>query len=121
MAGPDHRATFTSALNTTNAALEKHADRTPFKQILAAADRVLADHKLGIAVYADDPEHPHDYFTVRYSNGSFELVSHGKDDPDVAASVSLDYLEEVAQNPQRYIDNPLKLDLDWLTSRLDLD
>jgi len=114
----DNTKVFTNALNTVNAALAKHADEMPFKQILAAAGRVLADRNLGIAVYKDDPAHPHDYFTVRFGEGAFELVSHGKEEPEIDGKVSLEYLESVAGDPDRYIDNPLKLDLDWLTSRL---
>jgi len=117
----DVNALFTSALNTVNAALDAHSDEIPFKQILAAADRVLKDRNLGVAVYKDDPSTPHDYFTVAFRKNAFEVVSHGKQSPEIDGKVSVGYLEELANDPDRYVSNPLKLELDWLTSRLGLD
>jgi hypothetical protein len=121
MTSADTNALFTSALNTINAALDAHADEMPFKQILAAADKVLADRNLGVAVYKDDPGSPHDYFTVRFRDKAFEVVSHGKQEPEIDGKVSTGYLAKLANEPERYIENPLQLDLDWLTSRLGLD
>ncbi|HKK52902.1 MAG TPA: hypothetical protein VKA74_14990 [Myxococcota bacterium] len=121
MSPQDMNALFTSALNTVNAALDAHSDEMPFKQILSAADRVLEDRQLGVAVYKNDPGSPHDYFTIRFRNNAFEVVSHGKESPEIDGKVSVEYLEQLANDPDRYIESPLKLDLDWLTSRLGLD
>jgi hypothetical protein len=38
------------------------------------------------------------------------------DDPDIDWKVSRDYLRKVSSNPDQYIDNPARLDVDWLTS-----
>ena len=121
MAQTDRTALFTSALNTMNAALADNSDRMPFKQILSVAESTIGDRPLGVAVYKDSPDDPHDYFTIRFSNGAFELVSRGKQDPDLAWKVSEPYLERLAENPERYAEDPFKLDFDWLKSRLGVD
>lgn len=121
MSSQDVNTLFTNALNTVNAALDAHSKEIPFKQILAAANRVLKDRNLGVAVYKNDPSTPHDYFTVGFRENAFEVVSHGKQSPDVDGKVSVEYLEQLANDPDRYIENPLKLELDWLTGRLGLD
>ena len=36
----------------------------------------------------------------------------------MAWKVSQEYLAKVAANPQDYIDHPVKLDWDWLKSRI---
>lgn len=121
MSQPDDTALFTRALNTMNAALADNADRMPFKQILSVADKAAGDRPIGVAVYKDDPGTPHDYFTIKFSEGAFELLSHGKQDPDIAWKVSVEYLEKLGDNPERYIEDPFKLDLDWLKSRFGID
>lgn len=112
---------FTEALNVMNSALAENKNSTPYKQILAAANKYMGDKKLGIAVYEKDPSSPFDYFTVRFRHGSFEMVSHGKQDPDIAWKVSQDYLDKVRQNPDDYIKHPAKLDWHWLKDRLGIE
>lgn len=111
---------FTRALNVINAALEKNRNETPYSQLLAASEKVLGDHNVGVAVYESDASAPFDYYTVRFRDGSFELVSRGKQEPDVGWKVSRGYLEKVAENPDEYIDHPAKLDWEWLKSRVGL-
>jgi hypothetical protein len=107
-------------LETCNEALAKHDDETPYKQIIALADDKLAGKELGFAVYDHDPDAPHDFFTVEMSNGKLHFVEHGKRDPDIVWKTPQEYLEKVVDNQQRYIDEPSKLDLDWLKSRVGL-
>jgi hypothetical protein len=116
----DTNTLFTNALNTVNLALDRHSNEMPFEQILAVADKMLDDEKLGVAVYKDDPDEPHDYFTIRFREGAFEVVSHGKESPSVDGKVSVDYLQRLADDPNEYIENPIKLDLDFLKSRMGL-
>jgi hypothetical protein len=119
MAEQEERATrFVEALNVVNAALAENKDKFPYKQILGAAGDLVEDQKLGVAVYKDDASKPFDYFTVRLRDAGLELVSHGKENPDVAWRVSEDYLDQVANNADEYIANPAKLDLDWIKDRL---
>ena len=118
MSDRDIYEVFTAALDVTNRSLEKNRDSGFFKGLVAAADKFLDGHKAGVAIYDEDPEKPFDYFTIRYMNQKFEIQSRGKSEHDTEWKVSRDYLESVADNPQEYIDNPAKLDFEWLKHRL---
>lgn len=109
---------FDGAMGVTNKAIEKNRDAPFFGPLIKAWDQFLDGHKAGIAVYDQDPEKPFDYFTIRYLNGKFEILSRGKSEHDTEWKVSRDYLQSVVDEPQKYIDSPSKLDLDWLKSRL---
>ena len=118
MAQRDTLALFTEALNVINAAFAEHADSMPYQALLEASEKTLGDRRLGVAVYDSDPDAPFDHFTIRFREKAFELVSHGKQEPDVVWKVSRSYLEKVAASPREYIEHPLKLDWDWLKSRV---
>lgn len=117
---PDTAGLFTQALNVVNGALTSHENTPPYKQIIDAAKTVLDDRKMGVAVYENDPKSPFDYYTVRCKDGVFELVSHGKDAPAIDWKVSRDYLHKLVDNQKEYIENPAKIDWDWLKDRLNL-
>lgn len=109
---------FMGALNVINDAMEKYRDTAIIKDILSLVDDQTAGRKFGVAVYKDEPDNPFDYFTVRLHNKKLELVSRGKDAPDIDWKVSMEYLQDINENSGDYIDNPLKLDIEWLLSRL---
>lgn len=120
MGNRDTVALFTEALNVVNGALAEHKDSLPYKPILSGSEKVLGDRNIGVAVYEKDPSAPFDFFTIRFREGAFELVSRGKQEPEVAWKVSREYLQKVTENPQDYIEHPAKLDWDWLKSRVGL-
>ena len=109
---------FDDAMGVTNKAIKKNRDATFFGPLISAWDKFLDGHKAGVAVYDEDPEKPFDYFTIRYLNGKFEILSRGKSEHDTEWKVSREYLQSVVDEPQKYIDNPSKLNLDWLKARL---
>lgn len=116
--GRDSYAMFMGALDVFNEAMDKYRDKPLIKDILSLVDEQTAGRKFGAAVYKTEPDEPFDYFTVRLHNQRLELVSHGKDAPDIDWKVSMDYLRDINDNPQEYVSNPLKLDFDWLKHRL---
>ena len=118
MTSKDIYEVFTKALDVTNKSLEKNRDSGAFKPIIAAWDKVLEGHKAGVEIYEEDPAKPFDYFTIRYLNKKFEILSRGKSEHDTEWKVSREYLESVVNDPQKYIDNPAKLDIEWLKHRL---
>lgn len=120
MTASDTSLLFTRYLEVVNSALEKHRDNFPYKQLAAAGDRFLGEKKLGVSVYKDDAKHPHDFFTVNFKGGSFNLVSHGKNDPDATWKVKEKHLHSVVENPQTFIEHPSKLEIDWIKSRIGL-
>lgn len=106
------------ALDVVNEALQKHRDHALIGPLLQGGEKMLGGKKFGVAVYRDDPDTPFDYFTLRLTGGRFELLARGKESPDIAWKVSQDYLRDIVDNPQDYIDNPAKLDLEWLRHRI---
>lgn len=109
---------FTRTLVVINESLTDRRNESPYSDLLAACDEVLRDRDLGVEVYDHDPDNPIDYFTIRYREGNFELVTHGRAEADVLWRVSSDYLTEVSQQSQRYTERPELLDWDWLASWL---
>lgn len=109
---------FDEALGVTNKALEENRDSKVLGTLISAGDKFLEGHKAGVEIYDEEPSKPFDYFTIRYLNGKLEILARGKSEHDTEWKVSRAYLKDVADNPQKYIDNPAKLNLDWLKARL---
>ena len=109
---------FKGTLDVTNEALEKNRDSKVIGTLFAAADKPLSGHKAGVEIYDEDPDKPFDYFTVRYLDGKIELYARGKSEHDTEWKVSKNYLQSVVDDPQKYIDNPTKLNFEWLKVRL---
>lgn len=120
MAELDTNAVFTQYLNVLNRSLGAHRDDFPYQQIISAAEELLEDKDIGVAIYEDEPDNPHDYFTISFEEGSFEIEEHGKESPDVDWRVSESYLREVIQNEEEYVEHPDRLNIDWLKARLNL-
>ncbi len=112
------RALFTEYIHVVNQVLGSNRQRPVFRPIIEGAERLLDDRRLGIGVYTDDPDSPHDWFTTRIDDGTFELVEHGKEDVDLTCRVPREHLQTVVENRAEFITKPYKLDLDWLKSRL---
>jgi hypothetical protein len=109
---------FTGALDVVNRSLKENRDTKVIGTVISAFDKYLDGHKAGVEIYKEDPGKPYDYFTIRYHNKKFEIDSRGKSEKDTEWKVSQEYLESIVDDPQKYIDNPAKLDLDWLKHRL---
>ena len=109
---------LTEYISICNRAIASHRDSFPFRQLLEVAEKLAGDKTFAVAIYADNPKRPHDYFTIELLDGLFVVVAHGKKDPDITWRVRQSYLEQVVSDPQTYIENPAKLDWDWLKSRV---
>lgn len=118
MTQPPTETRFEQALDVINQSLEANRDRMPYKQFIKAGEKMLGDKKVGVAVYSDDPNTPHDYYTLALLNDHLQIVEHGKEDPDLTWKVSEDYINELVGNPQKYIDHPEKMDWDWIRDRM---
>ncbi|HKL63677.1 MAG TPA: hypothetical protein VJ883_09940 [Woeseiaceae bacterium] len=109
---------FTEALDVTNRALDANRDSAFYGTLISGMDKYLDGHRAAVAVSDDDPQEPFDYFTVRYLTGKFEILSRGKSEHDTEWRVSREYLDSVARNPDEYIEQPAKLDIEWLRHML---
>lgn len=107
---------FRQYLNICNQAIERHRDEFPYKHILAAAEAVIGDRPIDLAVYDDLPKGA---FTLHMKDKKLTNGGHPQD-PKKAWRVNLSYLRQVTEHPEDYIAHPEKLDLDWLKSRMGL-
>ena len=114
----DRSELMVQALNVMNKALRENKDQFPYKQIYDLGQALVDGMNIGVIVYADDPDTPHDYFTIRWEGDQLDLVSHGKEEPKMAWKVPESYLNDVVENADAYIANPTKLDWEWLKQRL---
>ncbi|MGM0576419.1 MAG: hypothetical protein ACQEXJ_11875 [Myxococcota bacterium] len=112
-------ALFTQYLDVVNRAIGQHRDEFPYKQILAGGRKLLGDKHVGVGIYKERGDQPHDWFTIRMlDDGRLDIVEHGKASPDLTWKVREQHLHNVVDDPEPYIDHPAKLDLDWLRTRV---
>ncbi len=109
---------FLRYLNICNLALREHREQFPYKQIVELGERALGGRNIGVGIYEEDPETIIEYCTVRFSDGTFDVVEHGEKNVELEWTVKRTYMEHVANHSDQYIDAPEKLEWDWLKSRL---
>lgn len=119
----DTNALFTQYINVVNKAIHEHKDEFPYNFLLKGGEKLLGDKNIGVAVYSSDPSSPHDYFTLNMrNNGTLDVIEHGKrkggGEPKVEWKVPEGHLRQVVDDPAPYINQPAKLDLDWLRARV---
>lgn len=109
---------FMDALDVVNRSLEQNRGKGVYGKLIEGFDKFADKHVSAVALYGDDPAHPYDYFTIKYTAGRFELVERGKGEHDTQWRVAKDYLVSLVENPQTYIEHPARLDLDWMKHAL---
>ena len=83
MAQLETNALFTQYLNVVNRSMGANRDKMPYKLMFDASNKLLEGDRIGVAVYKTDAKSPHDWFTVTLKDGTFEILEHGKQTPDV--------------------------------------
>lgn len=111
---------FAEALDVMNAALARHKDAAPYKQMLGLSEKLIGGRNIGVSIYDQASDRPIDACTVTFEEERFQLVAHGKrePEPEITWKVSREYLEKVVENREDYLAHPAKLDWDWLKSRM---
>ncbi len=117
----DSTALFTQYVDVVNKSLDMHKGEFPYKQLLKAADSLLEDKTVAVAIYKDDADEPHDWFTMGFDHQTFQFIQHGKTDANLTWRAKEDYIRNVVENPKEYIESPSKLEFGWLKSRVGLD
>ena len=100
-----------------NVALFKNAQRFPFKQILEAAEKTSHGRIIEVEI-SDWPEAGK--YAFKLSRGRIMVEKHdcGKECKcDGKWSVNKDYLESVITRAPVFIENPARIDWDWLYIR----
>lgn len=106
---------------TVNESIEAHRNEAPWQLFLEASHKLDADLQVQAAIYSSEVDSPHDLFTVGWRNNRLHLDGTGKnEDADVTWKVPAEHLREVTAHPEKYVDQPMQLDLDWLQRRLGL-
>ncbi len=120
MTALDSKSLFLNFLNICNLALRTHKDQFLYRQMLEVAERAIGEKTIGMAVMEEGSESPSAYFTLRFQDGTFDVLEHGKSQPDIEWTLERTYLERVVENSSEYVDHPEKLEWDWLKTKLGL-
>ena len=106
---------FNQFLEVCNQAMEAHKDEFPYKQIWEAAEQLQREKGLHVTIYDDEPKGD---FQLRLQDKHIELLSDSEDDSGEGWRINKSYMKRVVENPEEYIEEPAKLDWDWLKNRL---
>ncbi len=103
-------------LDICDAAIEANKERFPFKQILSAAQENERQEDVLVQIGDQYPPerfiiHAKDHKVSEDSSPECEDCSCG-----AAWRVSSSFLKNVVENPLSYIENPARLDWEWLFS-----
>lgn len=109
----DCDALFRQYVEVCNRAMAEHAEEFPYKQIWNAARKAIGENGVRIAVYDDQPKSAYE---IHLEGDHLEASRDGHSDSPVWR-MDLSYLQEVVEHPEAYIQNPARLDWDWLRSR----
>jgi len=100
-------------LAVCNKALDLNRDRFPFKQILSAAQEVEQRHKVELQIIGDRGRR----FVLSFNEGHIRFEPHNDCGPSQCVRtwrVDPGYLEYVSQHPDVFIQNPARIDWEWM-------
>ena len=115
----DNSQLVTKYLDVVNRSLQANRDHFPWKQIIAKGETTWSGKNIGLGINEPGREVPETY-TIKFVNGSFVNDGPGKVDTTYTWEADKAFMEKVVANPQEYIDNPMKINWDWVKSSLNL-
>lgn len=106
---------FKSYLQVCNDALETNGNRFPFKQILGAAE-AKRHREVEVCIVDDQPDVSYVIHLEHQKilGESMSCPSASCDCTKPKWNVTRSYLEDVINNPDEYIQNPAKIDWEWM-------
>lgn len=111
---------FFKALEVVNTALTTNIDKTPYRQLIEEIHPLQSGAAIGISVYRSDPKRPIVFRLIAFRNGRLVCLPDGSEKPAAVWHVSKALLQDIVEDPNRYIRHPERLELDWMRSRLGL-
>lgn len=114
--GTSDRELIERYLAVCNEALRNSRNRFPFRQILEGLGQHAGEGRSVEVLIVNDQ--PAQGFSIAYDKNA-QLVVPGTAEnrlPPKKWKVTKSYLESVVGNPCEYIDNPAKIDWEWLHS-----
>lgn len=107
-------AIIQSYVSVCNKALSLNKDRFPFKQILGAAKQSGKGKMVEVNIDHSDPR---ESFVFTIENGQIIAKPHescANCRCDKRWKINRHYLEEVISHPQDFINNPAKINWEWI-------
>lgn len=107
---------FNSYIDVCNEALQKNAGRFPFEQMIMAAQDENGSAPACRCIVGGEKDNSY-RLTLENRKISYKPINGDNNTgPDNARNwhVSLSYLEDVISHPEHYIENPARLNWDWL-------
>lgn len=98
-------------LEICNSAIDANRDRFPFKQIFSVLSD--PDNTRMVAAYIKEPAAIRPVY-IEVQGHDFSVKEAAKKLPQKVWRVHRSYLEEVIEAPLSYINNPAKIDWDWI-------
>lgn len=117
-------ALFADYLHIINRTITQNRDRVPYKQIVLAGETLLRGRTIRAVVSGDSAEDEVCFTLALDDQGHLAIVDRDRGgaqplpEPSIDWKVSRTHLEHVVSDPEPYIQSPLKLDFDWLKTRL---
>jgi hypothetical protein len=125
---------FAEYLAIVNRAIAQNRDRVPYKQLFAGGKKLLGERTVAVEIYDDSTTLAR--FTLGLEDDRLAVIEPGEPGepgagehdgkgtgerdggPTWAWKMSYQHLENVVADPQPYIESPIKLDIDWLETRI---
>lgn len=100
--------------NICNTALTMHQDRLVYKTAIALIDKIAGGNNIALRVL-DAKGNALGQYTTYFKDGQFAPVKKGELAPDARFTLHREFLEEVVDHADHYVEHPEKLDWRWLT------
>ena len=109
----EYEQVFQQYLEICNRAIELNKGKFPYTEIWGARLKALEDElKVEAIVYDDRPKAA---FMLRLTKEmKIEIVEKRELPPEDAWPFTYQYLKRVVDNPEKYLENPAKLEWGWL-------
>ncbi len=113
-------ALFNQYIDIVNRAIGQNKDGI-YGEAVDLWDKTMGGKHIAVGVYKGDADSPHHWYTVKLDNGSFDLIDASKRrDAAYSWKISDQHLANVVDDPDKYVESPVKLDLDWIKTRAGL-
>lgn len=121
---------FSDYVAIINRAIAQNRDRVPYKQLVVGGEKLLGGRKI-CAIICNGTDEERGSYTLELRGGRLHIVDGEEpcDGCDTAAGqgrptylewrVNRAHLENVVSDPEPYVQSPIKLDLDWLKTRIE--
>lgn len=113
------QALFEQYIDIVNRAIQSNKDGL-YGKAARLWGKVVGHRPIAVGIYKGDASNPHQWYTVEFDEGRLALLGQGRTGGALDWKISEDHLEHVVADPHKYIESPVKLDLDWLATRVGL-